>query len=128
MKLLIDMSLSPGWIQRLAQHGLEAIHWSIVGPATAPDEEVLSWARDRGYVVVTHDLDFSATLGKSIEERSCRLMRPVVAPESCPSDAPERSTRRASAGPARSPLRTARLREALTPDVHRPIRGIDGPK
>ena len=37
MKLLVDMNLSPSWVERLARHGFEAVHWSTFGAATAPD-------------------------------------------------------------------------------------------
>ena len=62
MKLLVDMNLSPSWVGRLAQRGFDAVHWSTIGVATAPDEALLSWARDNGFVVLTNDLDFSAIL------------------------------------------------------------------
>ena len=65
MKLLVDMNLSPSWVDRLARHGFEAIHWSAVGTATAPDDEILAWALDNGFVLVTNDLDFSAILAAS---------------------------------------------------------------
>lgn len=55
MKLLVDMNLSPSWIERLAQHGFEAVHWSAIGAATAGDDEILSWARVNGFVLLTHD-------------------------------------------------------------------------
>lgn len=45
MKLLVDMNLSPSWVERLARHGFEAIHWSNIGAATAADHEILTWAR-----------------------------------------------------------------------------------
>ena len=67
MKLLIDMNLSPAWVGWLAPHGLEAVHWSTIGAATAPDDEILSWAGTHGYVLVTHDLDFSAILAATAE-------------------------------------------------------------
>ncbi|MCA1559497.1 MAG: DUF5615 family PIN-like protein [Acidobacteria bacterium] len=31
-------------------------HWSTIGAATAPDEEILAWARERRFVVFTNDL------------------------------------------------------------------------
>jgi predicted nuclease of predicted toxin-antitoxin system len=31
VKLLVDMNLSPSWVDRLAQHGFEAVHWSTIG-------------------------------------------------------------------------------------------------
>jgi predicted nuclease of predicted toxin-antitoxin system len=62
VKLLVDMNLSPSWIERLAGHGFEVVHWSSVGAATAPDVEILTWANEHQFVVITNDLDFSAIL------------------------------------------------------------------
>ena len=62
MKLLVDMNLSPGWVDRLGRHGFEAVHWSTIGAATAPDVEILRWAKEHQFVVVSNDLDFSAIL------------------------------------------------------------------
>ena len=39
-KLLIDMNLSPQWIEALADAGIEARHWSKVGDGAASDREV----------------------------------------------------------------------------------------
>jgi len=61
------MNLSPSWIERLAQHGFEAVHWSTIGTHTAGDAEILSWARANGFVLLTHDLDFSAILAAMTE-------------------------------------------------------------
>jgi predicted nuclease of predicted toxin-antitoxin system len=62
VKLLVDMNLSPSWVDRLARHGFEAVHWSTIGAATASDVEILTWANEHQFVVVTNDLDFSAIL------------------------------------------------------------------
>lgn len=62
MKLLIDMNLSPAWVPVLKEAGHEAVHWSTVGSPSAPDHEILAQAREEGYVLFTHDLDFSAIL------------------------------------------------------------------
>jgi predicted nuclease of predicted toxin-antitoxin system len=62
MKILIDMNLPPRWVEVFAKAGWEAVHWSQVGASTAPDREIMAWARDKGYLVFTHDLDFSALL------------------------------------------------------------------
>ncbi len=62
MKLLIDMNLSPRWVAVLVSSGFEAVHWSTLGAATAPDPEIMSFAKAAGYVVLTHDLDFGAIL------------------------------------------------------------------
>ena len=62
MKLLVDMNLSPSWIDRLTRQGFEAVHWSTIGAPTAPDDEILAWAGEHRFVVITNDLDFSAIL------------------------------------------------------------------
>jgi predicted nuclease of predicted toxin-antitoxin system len=62
MKLLLDMNLSPIWIRFLEENGFEVVHWSTIGAPTATDAVIMAWARDRGFVVMTHDLDFSALL------------------------------------------------------------------
>ena len=62
MTLLVDMNLSPSWIERLSRHGFEAVHWSTIGAATAPDIEILAWANEHQFVLITNDLDFSAIL------------------------------------------------------------------
>ena len=56
------MNLSPQWIEALADAGIEARHWSKVGDGAASDREVFRWARRHGFVLLTHDLDFSRIL------------------------------------------------------------------
>ena len=62
MKVLIDMNLSPSWVQALEDRGFQALHWSSVGDGGAPDAVVLGWAKENGYIVFTNDLDFGAIL------------------------------------------------------------------
>ncbi len=62
MKLLVDMNLSPRWIALLGDAGCQAEHWSVVGKHNAPDFEIMAYAAEHDYVVLTHDLDFSAIL------------------------------------------------------------------
>jgi len=62
MKLVVDMNLSPGWVEALSTHGIEAVHWSAVGQPNATDKDVMSWAAANRHLVLTHDLDFSALL------------------------------------------------------------------
>jgi predicted nuclease of predicted toxin-antitoxin system len=69
MKLLIDMNLSPRWVNPLAEAGFEAEHWSTLGIAQAPDSEIMAFASANDYVVLTHDLDFSAILAATHGEK-----------------------------------------------------------
>jgi len=62
MKLLVDMNLSPRWVNLLIEVGFDAAHWSAVGVGHAPDAEIMAFAKANGYVVLTHDLDFSSIL------------------------------------------------------------------
>lgn len=62
MKILVDMNLTPRWVQFLQIAGFEVCHWSQVGRANAPDEEIMAYAARFDFVVLTHDLDFSAIL------------------------------------------------------------------
>jgi predicted nuclease of predicted toxin-antitoxin system len=62
MKVLVDMNLSPRWVKLLADAGIEAVHWSSIGAANARDVEIMGLARVKGYIVLTHDLDFGAIL------------------------------------------------------------------
>ncbi len=56
------MNLSPRWVKFLSAAGFEAVHWSSLGDATAPDTEIMSFAAGNDYIVLTHDLDFGAIL------------------------------------------------------------------
>jgi len=62
MKIVLDMNLSPQWVLVLKAAGHECVHWSEIGPATALDLEIMTWARSNQFVVFTHDLDFGAIL------------------------------------------------------------------
>ena len=62
MKILVDMNLSPGWVATFEENELEAVHWSQIGSPKASDREILTWARENGFVVFTHDLDFGHLL------------------------------------------------------------------
>lgn len=62
LKLLVDMNLSPSWVDALTGRGIEAVHWSAIGDPRAADRDLMAWARAHGYVVFTHDLDFGAIL------------------------------------------------------------------
>ena len=42
--------------------GWDAVDWSAVGDPRARDGEIMARTRAEGFVVFTHDLDFSATL------------------------------------------------------------------
>jgi predicted nuclease of predicted toxin-antitoxin system len=86
MKILVDMNLSPRWVDFFARHDIEAKHWSEAGPANAPDAEIMEYAAANDYVVFTHDLDFSTILALThkkkpsvIQIRSAELAPDITA-------------------------------------------------
>jgi predicted nuclease of predicted toxin-antitoxin system len=84
MRLLVDMNLSPRWIVALAEAGYEAVHWSSVGEMGATDSTICEYARERGFVLLTNDLDFPRILAHTSKSKpSVILLRgePLV-PES----------------------------------------------
>jgi predicted nuclease of predicted toxin-antitoxin system len=56
------MNLSPNWVHRLNAAGFLGVHWSTAGRLEAPDDEIMAYAAKHDFVVLTHDLDFSAIL------------------------------------------------------------------
>jgi predicted nuclease of predicted toxin-antitoxin system len=62
MKILVDMNLSPMWVEFLVTHGIEAVHWCSIGESSAPDSQILDYAAENDLLVFTHDLDFSTLL------------------------------------------------------------------
>jgi predicted nuclease of predicted toxin-antitoxin system len=62
IKLLIDMNLSPQWIEVFKRNGWGAVHWSSIGEPDAPDGAIMDWARRNEYIVFTHDLNFGTAL------------------------------------------------------------------
>lgn len=56
------MNLSPEWLPVLERAGWQASHWSSIGLPTAPDTDLLAWARQRGLALLTQDLDFAELL------------------------------------------------------------------
>lgn len=62
MRFLIDMNLSPKWVEALQQSEMVAVHWSNIGPANAKDPDIMRYAFDHDFVVLTNDLDFGSIL------------------------------------------------------------------
>lgn len=56
------MNLSPEWVPVLVADGVDAVHWSSIGPASASDSNLFEWAAKAGAVLLTQDLDFPQLL------------------------------------------------------------------
>ena len=55
MKILIDMNLSPSWVDFLKNNDFEAVHWSSIGHATDADEKIFTYAQENDFIVFTSD-------------------------------------------------------------------------
>jgi predicted nuclease of predicted toxin-antitoxin system len=62
---LIDMNLSPEWVELLKESGIDAFHWSRLGKMNAADDVLFDRARAEGWAILTQDLDFSKILFKT---------------------------------------------------------------
>jgi predicted nuclease of predicted toxin-antitoxin system len=64
-RIVIDVCLSPRWVDLLTANGHQAVHWTDIGDPHASDQEIMRWASDHDHIVFTHDLDFAAILALS---------------------------------------------------------------
>jgi predicted nuclease of predicted toxin-antitoxin system len=69
LAVLVDMNLSPRWIAVLESAGFTAVHWSDLGPVTAPDTDLMAYARRHDMIVLTNDLDFGTILAANGGEK-----------------------------------------------------------
>jgi predicted nuclease of predicted toxin-antitoxin system len=65
MKLLLDMNVPLKYGTLLVNKGIDSTIWSDVGSPNAKDVEIMSYARDNDFIVLTYDLDFSAILSST---------------------------------------------------------------
>jgi predicted nuclease of predicted toxin-antitoxin system len=56
------MNLTPEWVEYFTAREMESVHWSDVGDPKALDPEIMTFAKENGFVVFTHDLDFGSIL------------------------------------------------------------------
>ncbi len=62
MKVLLDMNLPPKLAGLLSRHGIEAVHWYHIGAPDADDSELMAYALENNYVIISCDMDFNAIL------------------------------------------------------------------
>jgi len=68
MKFLLDMNLPPQLATLFRENGYESVHWTDVGSRTACDKDIVRWANENDWIIITNDLDFGAILAM---ERLC---------------------------------------------------------
>jgi len=67
MKILFDMNIPYTYSALFKKRGVDTLRWSDVGAPNAEDLEIMGYARDHDYVILTCDLDFSAILSATHE-------------------------------------------------------------
>ena len=65
MRILVDVNLTPRWVQFFSDAGHECVHWSMIGPSENADVDICAYAREHEYVLVTNDLDFPQILANT---------------------------------------------------------------
>jgi predicted nuclease of predicted toxin-antitoxin system len=65
MNFLADMGISPKIVDFLQHLGHTAVHLQQQGLHRLKDPQILEKARDEGYILLTHDLDFGDLLAAS---------------------------------------------------------------
>ncbi|HEY66393.1 MAG TPA: DUF5615 family PIN-like protein [Caldilineae bacterium] len=74
MRFLADMGISPRAVTFLREQGCEAIHLHEEGLDCLEDPAILAKAREEGFILLTHDLDF----GELIAASGARLPSVIV--------------------------------------------------
>ena len=67
MKILLDMNIPLKYGELLTNKGINLVRWSDIGSPNAPDIEIMEYARNYDFIVLTFDLDFSAILSMTHE-------------------------------------------------------------
>jgi len=56
------MNLPPELSVLLSNKGVESVHWYNIGAPDSKDMDIMKYAKDNNYIVLTCDLDFSVIL------------------------------------------------------------------
>ena len=51
VKILIDMNLSPKFVELFAKRGVHAAHWADIGAPDAKDIVIMDFASESGYIL-----------------------------------------------------------------------------
>ncbi len=65
MQFLIDENMGLSYANTLRSLGYEAIHVSEVGLTSTEDTDIVTYAFDKGYTIITFDLDFTRIVALS---------------------------------------------------------------
>lgn len=82
IKLLADMVISPKTVSFLRDNGYNAIRVSELGMlSNTSDMQIIDYARDNGYILITMDLDFGYILAYTKQRRPSVIIFRLSNPE-----------------------------------------------
>jgi hypothetical protein len=70
VKLLVDMNLSPRWIETPGLAGVGAAHWSKLGPASAPDHVIFRHAAEHDFIAGAANDGSTTTFARTSSARA----------------------------------------------------------
>jgi len=76
VNFVVDLNVATDWTGFLAGAGFTAVHWSDEGAPNATDRELLQWTAERGYVLLTADLDEAAAVAAAGNSRPGVILAP----------------------------------------------------
>jgi predicted nuclease of predicted toxin-antitoxin system len=73
-KILADMPISPKTVECIRRLGIECRHLTEFRMEKASDEEIIEFAKENGYTILTEDLDFGTILFYTQEIEPCVII------------------------------------------------------
>jgi len=73
-KILADMPISPKTVEHIKKLGIECRHLTEFRMEKALDEEIIKFAKENGYTILTEDLDFGTILFYTQEIEPCVII------------------------------------------------------
>jgi predicted nuclease of predicted toxin-antitoxin system len=73
-KILADMPISPKTVEYIRKLGIECRHLTEFKMERASDEEIIRFAKENGYTILTEDLDFGTILFYTQEIEPCVII------------------------------------------------------
>lgn len=73
-KILADMPISPKTVEHIRKLGIECRHLTEFRMEKASDEEIIKFAKENNYTILTEDLDFGAILSYTHEIEPCVII------------------------------------------------------
>jgi len=83
LRIVLDMNLSPVWVDFFAAYSINAQHWSQLGNPRDIDEKILAKAIELDACILTQDLDFGTlhALHQTARPSVIQIRSPLNLPE-----------------------------------------------